>query len=87
MLEEGTWRELENVEIRGLMCMASNTDNSRQLDEEFAAVKNLFDEIKGRFFARDERFSIISAGMSDDYPIAINHGSTHVRIGSSIFIE
>lgn len=87
MLEEGTWRELENVEIHGLMCMASNTDNSRQLDEEFAAVKNLFDEIKGRFFAMDERFSIISAGMSDDYPIAINHGSTHVRIGSSIFIE
>ena len=87
MLEEGTWREFENVEIRGLMCMASNTDNREQIDEEFAAVKNLFDEIKGRFFARDERFSIISAGMSDDYPIAIKHGSTHIRVGSSIFIE
>ena len=87
MLEEGKWRELENVEIRGLMCMASNTDNEQQIENEFAAVKRLFDEMKERFFADNDNFSIISAGMSDDHPIAIKHGSTHIRIGSSIFVE
>ena len=87
MLEEGDWRELENIEIRGLMCMASNTDDKELIISEFKAVKQLFDEIKERFFTNNERFSILSAGMSDDYPIAIEHGSTHIRVGSSIFIK
>ena len=87
MLEEGDWRELENIEIRGLMCMASNTDDKELITSEFKAVKQLFDEIKERFFTNNERFSILSAGMSDDYPIAIEHGSTHIRVGSSIFIK
>lgn len=87
MLDEGEWRSLQNVEIRGLMCMASNTDNEEQINSEFAAVKTLFDTIKERFFANEERFGILSAGMSDDYPIAIKHGSNHVRVGSAIFCE
>lgn len=87
MLEEGYWQELENIEIRGLMCMASNTDDKELIISEFKAVKQLFDEIKERFFTNNERFSILSAGMSDDYPIAIEHGSTHIRVGSSIFIK
>lgn len=87
MLEEGSWRNLQNVEIKGIMCMASNTDDRKQIAAEFATVETLFKEIKERFFKNDESFSVLSAGMSDDYPIAIEHGSTHVRIGSGIFVE
>ena len=85
MLEDGQWRELHNVEIRGLMCMGSNTDNEEQIASEFSAVQELFGIIKELYFPNDGNFSILSAGMSDDYPIAIKHGSTHIRIGSSIF--
>ncbi|MBQ8694653.1 MAG: YggS family pyridoxal phosphate-dependent enzyme [Bacteroidaceae bacterium] len=87
MLEEGQWRLLQNVEIRGLMCMASNTEDKEQIASEFSTVQRLFKVIKERFFTGNESFSILSAGMSDDYPIAIEHGSTHIRIGSGIFIE
>lgn len=87
MLEKGQWRSLQNVEIRGLMCMASNTDDKEQIASEFSTVQRLFKVIKERFFTGNESFSILSAGMSDDYPIAIEHGSTHIRIGSGIFIE
>lgn len=85
MLAMGEWRNLENIELRGVMCMASNTDDTKQIEEEFATVQRLFNEIKETYFADNERFNIISAGMSDDYPIAIEHGSTHIRVGSSIF--
>ena len=87
MLAQGEWRALENIELRGIMCMASNTDDREQIAGEFSQAQQLFNEIKGLYFTDDERFNIISAGMSDDYPIAIEHGSTHIRIGSSIFCE
>ena len=85
MLAMNEWRNLENIELQGVMCMASNTDDTKQIEEEFATVQKLFNEIKETYFADNERFNIISAGMSDDYPIAIEHGSTHIRVGSSIF--
>ena len=85
LLDGNEWKALSNVEIRGLMCMASNTDNETQIRAEFAKVKELFDEIKRRFFATDDKFNILSAGMSDDYPIAIQEGSNYIRVGSSIF--
>ena len=85
MLEDGAWRELHNIRIRGVMCMASNTDDEEQIEREFVTVKSLFNEIKKKYFSDDDGFEIISAGMSDDYPIAIKHGSTHVRVGSRIF--
>lgn len=87
MLAEGQWRTLDNIEIRGVMCMASNTEDESQIAEEFANVQKLFNEIKDKFFADNENFNILSAGMSDDYPIAVEHGSTHVRVGSKIFCE
>ena len=87
MLAQGLWRELENIELRGIMCMASNTDNRAQIHAEFACAQQLFDEIKEEHFPGDEMFCIISAGMSDDHPIAIEHGSTHIRLGSTIFCE
>ena len=85
MLENEDWRALENVEIRGVMCMASNTEDKTQIAEEFAKAQKLFKDIKTRFFAGNDCFNILSAGMSDDYPIAIEHGSTHIRVGSMIF--
>lgn len=85
MLDEGLWHKLKNVELRGMMCMASNTDDDKQIKEEFGTVKQLFEEMKAKHFANNERFNIFSAGMSDDYPIAIATGSTHIRIGSDIF--
>ena len=87
ILAQGEWRALENIELRGIMCMASNTDDREQIAGEFSQAQQLFNEIKGLYFTDDERFNIISAGMSDDYPIAIEHGSTHIRIGSSIFCK
>lgn len=85
MLEIGEWRNLHNIKIHGLMCMASNTDNKEQTEKEFRLVKQLFDNIKTGYFANDDKFRILSAGMSDDYHIAIASGSTHIRIGSDIF--
>ncbi|MBR5276073.1 MAG: YggS family pyridoxal phosphate-dependent enzyme [Bacteroidaceae bacterium] len=85
MLEKEEWKELQNIEIRGLMCMASNTDDMSQVRDEFSAVKNLFDHIKERWFAQSTSFDTISAGMSGDYITAMECGSTCVRIGSSIF--
>ena len=88
MLEDSEWRTLHNIELRGVMCMASNTDDAEQIGREFSTVHSLFMAIKKRFFNNSDcRFDIISAGMSDDYPIAIEHGSTHIRIGSSIFCK
>lgn len=85
MLELGEWRSLHNIEIRGIMCMASNTEDTQQINTEFKTAHDLFNEIKGRFFRNSAAFDTMSAGMSDDYPIAIENGSTHIRIGSGIF--
>ena len=87
MLAQSEWQKLDNVELCGIMCMASNTDNTAQIHSEFSQAQKLFNEIKESYFAKNERFCIISAGMSDDHPIAIEHGSTHIRLGSSIFCE
>lgn len=85
MLDAGEWRTLSHIRIRGLMCMGSNTDNRAQIKEEFHSVKELFDEIRAKHFTNEKNFDILSAGMSDDYTIAIKEGSTHIRIGSDIF--
>ena len=85
MLSNEEWSTLENIEIRGIMCMASNTEDEAQIALEFENVHKLFNRIKEKFFAGNENFNILSAGMSDDYPIAIKYGSTHIRVGSKIF--
>lgn len=87
MLEDGEWRTLDNVRICGLMTMASNTDNERQIEQEFNKASKLFDEIKTKYFPDSEYFSIRSWGMSHDYRIAMKCGSTMVRIGTAIFGE
>lgn len=84
-MTEGAWMELKNIRICGLMGMATFTDDKEQVRSEFKSLKTLFDRIKEQFFADEISFSEISMGMSDDYQIAIEEGSTMVRVGSSIF--
>jgi pyridoxal phosphate enzyme (YggS family) len=85
MLSSGEWRELKHVRICGLMMMASNVDNEQQIRSEFTLAKSLFVEIKTRFFADEPSFCERSWGMSHDYRIAVEEGSTMVRIGTTIF--
>lgn len=77
--------EFENVEIIGLMGMATFTDNLDQIAGEFAGLKKLFDEIKSDYLSNQDSFSQISMGMSSDYKLAIAYGSTMIRVGSNIF--
>ncbi|MBR4644934.1 MAG: YggS family pyridoxal phosphate-dependent enzyme [Bacteroidaceae bacterium] len=84
-VRQGEWRQLENVRICGLMCMASNVEDESQIANEFQQAENLFKRLKQDFFAQEDSFSIRSWGMSDDYPIAIKYGSNMIRVGSRIF--
>lgn len=77
--------ELKNVRIRGLMGIATNTDNEKQIKEEYYELKTFFDGIKQSFFRKDNSFDTLSMGMSSDYKIAIEQGSNLVRLGSTIF--
>jgi pyridoxal phosphate enzyme (YggS family) len=75
------FKSMENIKINGLMGMATFTDNETQVRKEFKSLKNTFDDLKQKLTGVD----ILSMGMSGDYKIAIEEGSTMVRIGSSIF--
>lgn len=85
MLVNSEWRNLPYISLRGIMGMASFTDNEKQIRHEFATLHQTFNRIKQDFFATDSSFSELSMGMSDDYPLAIEEGSTLVRVGSRIF--
>lgn len=76
---------LSNINIKGMMGMASNVDDTAQVSEEFASLKKLFDDLKGKYSPVWPDFSILSMGMSGDYKVAIREGSNMVRIGSAIF--
>ena len=77
--------EMQNVSIIGLMGMATFTDNEEQVREEFCNLEGDFNVIKSHFFKFNDNFKHLSMGMSGDYKLAIEEGSTMVRIGSSIF--
>ena len=87
MLEEGNWKKLENVQIAGVMGMATNTDDEAEIKREFASLSTFFKEAQSTFFKDAPYFKEVSMGMSDDYPLAIEQGSTLIRIGSRIFGE
>lgn len=87
MLNTEDWRSLCNVRLRGVMGMASFTDNMAQVQTEFVWLKQTFYRLRLEYFRDKPTFNIISAGMSHDYEIAIEEGSTMVRIGSAIFGE
>ena len=76
-----------NICFRGLMGMATFTDDEQVVKADFAAVRNIFEESRSLYPALASAFTELSIGMSDDYPIAIEYGSTMVRIGSMIFGE
>lgn len=87
MLAEGQWRQLQHVRLCGLMGMATNTDNTTQIKEEFESLSQFFREVKATWFADDDAFRELSMGMSHDYHEAIAAGNTLVRVGSKIFGE
>lgn len=78
---------LPYIRICGLMGMATNTDDTSLIKNEFHNIHELFTELKNSVFKGDEYFCELSMGMSHDYPIAIREGSTMIRIGTSIFGE
>jgi len=87
MLNENDWSNLKHIRIAGVMGMATYTDDTVQIRKEFKTLKCIFDELKARHFVKNDYFAEISMGMSHDYQIAVQEGSTMVRIGSSIFGE
>lgn len=87
LLAKRTFDALENIRITGLMGMATFTGDEQQIRREFSSLHAFFLKLKDIYFAGDEFFRELSIGMSDDYLIAIEEGSTMVRIGSKIFGE
>ena len=85
LLDSEEYRTMENVRIVGVMGMATFTDDQAQVRREFRQLKQHFDRLKTEFFAEEESFREISMGMSGDYQIAVEEGSTMVRIGSLLF--
>ncbi len=87
MLHDPEFCNLNNVEIRGVMGMATFTDNKEQVRTEFRNLHNIFKELKDNFYQDSPQFKEISMGMTHDYDIAVEEGSTLIRIGSAIFGE
>ena len=85
MLAEGEWKTLSNIQLCGLMGMATNTDDNEQIEKEFCSLSSFFKEVKDSWFADTEAFRELSMGMSHDYHQAIAAGSTLIRVGSKIF--
>ena len=87
MLDSEAFKAFMNMEIKGVMGMATYTDDREQVSKEFRMLKNIFNTLKNEYFSGSEGFSEISMGMSDDFSLAVKEGSTMVRIGSIIFGE
>jgi pyridoxal phosphate enzyme (YggS family) len=85
LLRSDEFGTFKNIRIRGLMGIATNTDNEKQIKDEYYELKTFFDGIKQSYFRKDDSFSILSMGMSSDYKVAIEQGSNMVRLGSTIF--
>lgn len=81
------FKSFENIIVAGVMGMATYTDNVGQIRNEFKTLKTIFNTLKIEYFSATENFSQISMGMSEDYQIAIEEGSTMIRVGSKIFGE
>ncbi|MBK5202655.1 MAG: YggS family pyridoxal phosphate-dependent enzyme [Prolixibacteraceae bacterium] len=77
--------EMENVEISGVMGVSTNTSDKDQIHREFHDLKQIFDDLKSEYFNKNQNFCELSMGMSHDFKIAQEEGSTIVRVGSLIF--
>jgi len=87
LLKNREFKELKNIKITGVMGMASNTFDTELIRQEFAYLREIFQNIRYEFFLGDIFYREISMGMSNDFMIAVKEGSTLVRLGSSIFGE
>lgn len=87
MLASGEWKQMEGLRIRGLMMMATYTDDTRQIEQEMNRAAECFRQLKADFFPDDDSFNIRSWGMSHDYNIAVRCQSNMVRVGTKIFGE
>jgi PLP dependent protein len=87
ILNSQEYKSMKNIKIRGVMGMATFTDDMEWVRKEFTTLKEYFVFLKTNYFASDDDFSEISMGMTSDYIIAIEEGSTMVRIGTAIFGE
>ncbi|HBH47282.1 MAG TPA: YggS family pyridoxal phosphate-dependent enzyme, partial [Bacteroidales bacterium] len=87
LLSNAEFTALRHVNIKGVMGMATYTDNLEQVRAEFKSLYDMFKQFKASFFIQKPDFNIVSMGMSHDYKIAIEQGANMIRIGSSIFGE
>jgi pyridoxal phosphate enzyme (YggS family) len=85
LLDSDDFAQMENIKVSGLMGMATFTDDEAQIKKEFTYLRNLYDRLSKQPETRNFKPDTLSMGMSGDYSIAVEHGSTMVRIGSSIF--
>jgi pyridoxal phosphate enzyme (YggS family) len=85
LLIDEAYLGFSNICISGVMGMATFTDNTEQVRNEFRTLKSIYNDLKMSFFKDSDDFKVISMGMSGDYEIAIEEGSTLIRVGSSIF--
>ena len=85
MLQSPEFSALKNIELRGVMGMASFTDDEVQVRREFRTLHTFFEKLKTNHFADQSSFKELSMGMTGDYRIAIEEGSTMIRVGSAIF--
>lgn len=85
LLNSSEFAALNNIRICGLMGMATNTTNERQIESEFARLKNIFNTLQSRYFTQAPYFCELSMGMSSDYQLALQQGATLVRVGSILF--
>lgn len=87
MLQMPDFYQLKNIKICGLMGIATYTDNKQVIEAEFSMLRKWFERIKNEYFKEVSYFNELSMGMSNDFQIAIEQGSTMIRIGSLIFGE
>lgn len=85
LIESAEFKALTNVEVAGVMGMATYTDNKNQVRNEFRVLSTIFSTLKNKYFSDSECFSEISMGMSGDFRVAIEEGSTLIRVGTKIF--
>lgn len=83
ILNASEFQELKNISVVGLMGMATFTNNQEMIQQEFTSLQVLFQELKSKY----PQMTTLSMGMSGDYKLAVKHGSTMIRVGSSIFGE
>jgi len=85
LLRSDEFAGLKNIRIRGLMGIATNTDNEKQISDEYYELETFYKGIKQSFYRKEKSFNVLSMGMSSDYKVAIAKGSNMVRLGSTIF--